>query len=186
MKKIKILDISNTKFITEPVACSYFQNRINEYVQIEDKIKSYYSYILLKELLNTKKIDLDKQDIIRSTSGKPEFVNKNLNLHFSISHSKNFVVVALSNKPIGIDIQALSKYNIKVAKRFFSPSENQSIKKTINKEQVFTKLWSKYESDLKLFGSLKELKSNTKKIYHKHKKLKDCNNYDYYLYISYQ
>ena len=183
MLKIKYIDNSTIKqFNANQLCCAYFSTRFNEYAQQQNKLNVCCEYILLKSLLKSINVDLDKQTIIKTSSGKPIF--DNLNIFFSISHSKNLVAVAISNTPIGIDIQAISPYNIKVAQKYFNTDELTTIEKSKNKDIQFTKYWTKYESILKLFGSRKEMLNCNVKVNTKFQTVKDSNNTKYSLCIS--
>lgn len=183
MLKIKYIDNSTIKqFNTNQIGCAYFSTRLNEYSQQQNKLNVYCEYVLLKNLLKSINIDLDKQTIIKTSSGKPIF--DNLKIFFNISHNKDLVAVAISSNPIGIDIQAISPYNAKVAQKYFNTDEFTAIEKSKNKDIQFTKYWTKYESMLKLFGSRKEMFNKNVKVNTKFKNVKDLNNTKYSLCIS--
>lgn len=183
MIKLKFIDNSTVNnYDVSQIGCAYFLNRYNEYKQIQNKINVYCEYILLKSLLKPMNIDLDKLDIIKTAQGKPIF--ENINLFFSISHSKNIVAVAISNRPIGIDIQTISPYNEKIARRYFNKTEFAAIEKSNHKDDLFTKYWTKYESQIKLFGSRKTMLENDKKSNSKFKTITDLNSTKYSLCIS--
>ena len=83
----------------------------------------------------------------KTASGKP--VLKNFpNIHFNLSHSEDIALCAISNTPVGIDVEYLDK-NIEylnISKRFFSPAE------IINNKLDFFKLWTQKEAYLKSQG----------------------------------
>lgn len=63
-------------------------------------------------------------------NGKPEFKRNSDRAgkplpYFNLSHSGKFVVCAVSDKPIGIDIEGGRKVFLKTAKRFFTGAEYQ-------------------------------------------------------------
>ena len=53
--------------------------------------------------------------------GKPYISGDNI--HYNISHSGDYVVCAVSNHEIGVDIQKVTGDHMKLAKRFFHPME---------------------------------------------------------------
>lgn len=95
-------------------------------------------------------------------AGKP-YLEKYNSIHFNISHSNNVVICAVSNTPIGIDIQYMKSLNIELfTKRFFSEQEQEKILKSKVQKHEFFKLWTKKESfikyaDLRIAGGLKTL-----------------------------
>lgn len=73
--------------------------------------KKLESHRLFEELLSQKLGKPVKySDIPRSQTGKPLPID---GVHFSISHSGRFLAIATSDKPIGIDIIDLEKYQNK-------------------------------------------------------------------------
>ena len=73
-------------------------------------------------------------------------------LCFNISHSGDFVVLALSDNEVGCDIQEIRNYNPRVAKRNYSEKETQLIEDSENKDESFIRLWALKESVLKFTG----------------------------------
>ena len=73
-------------------------------------------------------------------------------LFFNISHSADFVVLALSDEEVGCDIQEIRAYNPKVAKRHYCENETALIDKSDDKDGVFIRLWALKESILKFTG----------------------------------
>lgn len=107
---------------------------------------SISAYYLLSKLLEEYNVSLE--GLTFSESGKP-FLNNGL--YVSISHSGEYVCAAVSNKPIGIDIEEIRDFDLKIINRVFSKSEQKYIlKKNVN-ERFFT-LWTIKESIIKLEG----------------------------------
>lgn len=71
-------------------------------------------------------------------------------LHFSLSHSNGKVAVAVSDKPVGVDIESLSAFEKrraeKLAERIFCADEKAE------DDAELLKLWTKKESIYKCFG----------------------------------
>ncbi len=74
-------------------------------------------------------------------------------VHFSISHSKNIAVCAISDKPVGIDIEFVKDVNLNIAKRLFAPDELQYVfeKWDLSKRRFF-EIWTRKEAYVKLIG----------------------------------
>ncbi len=85
---------------------------------------------------------LDK--ILKNEYGKPYFEN---GPYFSVSHSKDFVAVAVSDMPVGIDIQFCDRTinTSGVEKRFFTAAERLSTKD-------FFEIWTAKEAIVKKDG----------------------------------
>lgn len=92
--------------------------------------------------------------IIIGENSRPQFQDPNLP-DFNISHSQNFVAVAVtSNGQVGIDIEVsrTRKNYLAVAKTFFSADENSWIHNQIDPLNAFWQLWTIKESALKLYA----------------------------------
>lgn len=75
---------------------------------------------------------------------------------FNASHSGSFVVVAFSNRPVGIDVEEIRKDRRAVAERFFTSHEIEDMKSSGTDEQqihYFFQLWTLKESYMKAIGS---------------------------------
>lgn|GEM_PF-434514 len=74
--------------------------------------------------------------------------------HFSLSHSKDYVMAAASLQEIGCDIQKIIPTDLSIAKRFFSESEYRTILALPESEQnvMFFRLWALKESFQKATG----------------------------------
>lgn len=102
-------------------------------------------YQILKNVLN-----LDNgQDFSYTSLGKPYVSGKQ---NFSISHSQDFLVIAVSNNAIGIDVQKVNNYNANLAKKVLNEDELKLIESSKNKAYQFAKLWTKKEAKTKLLG----------------------------------
>lgn len=91
---------------------------------------------------------VDAPVVLRTEKGKPYF--KDLPLKFSVSHSDGKVVVAVSDKEIGVDIQHVKPRSPAVAKRFFTFEECTYVGDDIAR---FYEIWTKKEAYGKWEGS---------------------------------
>lgn len=62
------------------------------------------------------RIPLSQQIIAYDPCGKP-YLRDYPNAHFNISHSGQYVVCAVADRPVGIDVQVIGKYRPDVATR---------------------------------------------------------------------
>ena len=75
-------------------------------------------------------------------------------LHFNISHSENFAVIAISRKKVGIDIEYLSedfKFT-NLLPDIFDDNERLIIQNAADKKNTFYTLWTRKESFVKALG----------------------------------
>ena len=108
--------------------------------------------LLLKNTLENLGINSFNIDIL--SSGKP--VLRDSELHFSISHAGGLCALALSDKPVGIDLQDTESVrkilNLNsFAKRFFSPDEYRVFTEEPTPEQL-CRIWTRKEALCKLLG----------------------------------
>ena len=86
--------------------------------------------------------------------GKPEIVD--FPMYFSLSHSGDYVLCAVSDREVGADIQKLQAADFsKLASRFFTEAEYQALEKCVDeaeRQKLFFRLWTKKEAYGKLTG----------------------------------
>jgi 4'-phosphopantetheinyl transferase len=112
-------------------------------------------------------VNPDDLNIALGKSGKP-FLQSHPTIHFNISHSGHWVVVAVSGSRVGIDVERVKKVNLGIAERFFSEREKDKLfaLPAAMQTDYFFDLWTLKESFLKAIGTglTKSLKSFTVEI----------------------
>lgn len=91
---------------------------------------------------------------LENENGKPFFANAQ-DIYFSISHSKDKLMVCFSDSEIGCDIEKISKANLDVAERFFNLNEYTELIREENeneRDELFCRLWTLKESFMKTVG----------------------------------
>lgn len=94
--------------------------------------------------------------IAYGSKGKPYILH--VPWHYNLSHSGDYVALAMSDTPVGIDIQQMRSYRDSMVKRFFSAEEtaayeNLSSQSTREQKLLFYTLWCRKEAYGKLLGS---------------------------------
>ncbi len=79
----------------------------------------------------------------READGKPYL--EGAPFFFNLSHSGGYVVCALSDSPVGVDIEKILPVSLKVMRRFFG--------RTILSPREQMRVWTRYESYGKMVGS---------------------------------
>ena len=74
-----------------------------------------------------------------------------LNKPFNVSHTGNYVACALSDEPVGIDIEQMRPSDQKIAERFFTLDERAYISAN-DSTASFYEIWTKKESRIKWEG----------------------------------
>ena len=86
-----------------------------------------------------------------SSRGKPYFENSPY--HFSISHTSRHAFCVLATVPVGIDAEELDRpVRLSLAKRVFSPQEQQRFAQAADPHRAFLSLWVLKEAAVKLTG----------------------------------
>lgn len=116
-----------------------------------DQRLSVAAYNLLWRALRTE-CGIDELPVFDySRQGKP-MLQGYPNIHFSLSHCHEAVACAVSDHPVGIDIETTEEYNIEVASQVMSDEEQQQIIAEKSPDMAFYRLWTMKESLYKLTG----------------------------------
>lgn len=86
--------------------------------------------------------------------GKPYFPDRP-DLQYNLSHSGTRVLCALSDAPIGCDVEKIASAQMRVAKRFFSPKETALLEAQEDpaaQKALFCRIWTLKESFMKATG----------------------------------
>lgn len=91
------------------------------------------------------------QSFAYEKKGKP-YLSGYPDIHFSISHSGDYVACAACRRPIGIDLQIIRPFSKRAALRICSEAELEALLKSEQKDSDFTKLWTQKEAAVKQTG----------------------------------
>lgn len=153
-------------YITE--ISSFSEKKQNEFFSFLDKEKraEYLSSsnenrkksILLSQGFAKEKIaeefSLDKKDIIFSVTqaGKP-YCKSHRDIYFSLSHSGNFLALAISDRDVGIDIEKIRNAKESLVSRVCCDNEKKMIFSDEYPDKKFTEIWTRKEAYLKALGT---------------------------------
>lgn len=148
--------------------------RINKFKSERRKLESLTGYFLLKDIL--KEEGYEDFKIIRNRNEKPKL---DIPLHYSLSHSNEYVVCVVSNLEVGIDIEEKTDKLLKIRRKTGEVS---------NDLETLTRSWTLKEAYLKYLGNvkipLKEIKITSKDPYileYKDKAYCEVINYENYV-----
>ena len=98
-------------------------------------------------------------EICRTKLGKPYFADSPL--HFSISHTKNYVFAAISENPIGIDAEELDRnIDLRLAEKLLSANEFTQFEKATDQRLALLRFWVLKEAAGKCTGEGMQLWPN--------------------------
>lgn len=103
-----------------------------------DQVRSLASSYLINSL--------SKEPLLFNDMGKPFYEN---GPYFNVSHSGRFIMMAVSNKEIGVDIEENTNKDMSALIRIFNEAEAKMIKEHAD----FYYLWCAKESLIKCIGS---------------------------------
>ena len=128
------------------------KQRLSAIKNQEYKNSSLSALLCLHELLTVSGEAQNDLSICRTPGGKPYFASRDL--FFSISHAKDTVAVALSDTPVGIDIEFIDGRRdiLSLSRRFFAPDEHNAISESNSPLDDFFALWTKKEALAKITG----------------------------------
>ena len=131
------------------------KKKTDKYTTQEDKNLSVGVGLLINKLC--KEYNIDVKDIIYDKHNKPIVLQHNL--YLSISHANKYAMVALSSKPIGVDIEVYSTSALEIADHFYTDDEKQYLNQFTNEKYLkkFFDMWSAKECMIKRDG-IKELR----------------------------
>lgn len=131
---------------------------------------SVCAYRLLQTALKREYGIDEKPHFSYGEHGKP-MLTDHPDIHFSLSHCREAVACAISQHPIGIDIERIRKYDRSLVEYTMNEEEQQQIADSPEPESAFTRLWTMKESLLKFEGTgirndLKSVLQNTTCHFH--------------------
>lgn len=158
MKKMyKLYFFNDFESVTDEILASFCsilpverQERIKRYRRQIDKKLSAVSYIILLYAL-AKDYGIKYPDISIGTYGKP-YLTDYPDIHFNISHCVKGCICAVSDVPIGVDIQEIRPYSSEITERVCSAEEMKIINNASDKACEFTRIWAMKESYVKMTG----------------------------------
>ena len=121
------------------------RKRIGRYRMHADKARCLVAGLLLRFVLGDK-----VANICTNAYGKPYLPGETI--EFNLSHSEDYVVIAVDDQPVGIDIEKVRKRPMAVAKRCCQEEELQWLSAQTDQSSAFYKLWTGKESIVKAVG----------------------------------
>lgn len=135
-----------------PLVCSQRREKALQFKFTFGQFACLKSYVMLKELLKEYYGIEDNPLFSYNEHEKPSLKDYS-QIQFNISHCHSAIAVAVSDKPIGIDIESIRKDNSNLISYTMNQTEVKQINASENPMQKFTEFWTMKEATLKLYGT---------------------------------
>lgn len=117
----------------------------------DDAARCVGAGLLLREALVREGLDPEGQEFRRGEYGKPFLPG---GPEFSLSHAGRYVALALSDDPVGVDIEA-ERCTMEIARHFFAPAEIRGAEAMTGEDRrrYLQRLWVAKEAFIKAIGT---------------------------------
>jgi 4'-phosphopantetheinyl transferase len=130
------------------------QERVKKLAKPGDAKRVLLADILVRSAVaNELKVSNKAIEFNANKYGKP-VLKRDCDLHFNVSHSEDWIVCAVDDEPIGIDIEKIRPVELEFAAQFFSEEEYKILmsKSLEDQQHFFFDLWTLKESYVKAVG----------------------------------
>ena len=119
-----------------------------------DRRRSVAAWLLLRQMLAERGLDADSLPVGENEFGKPAF-DPELGVHFSLSHAGERVMAAVSDRPVGCDVERIAPFDEAVARECLTDEELARIERASpgsDRDRAFIRLWVRKEAYVKALG----------------------------------
>lgn len=130
------------------------RTKIDRYKNDKDKFLSLGAGVLLELGLKSRGV---KNYCLEYGDRQKPYINSERSLFFNLSHSGNMVVLALSDKEVGVDVERNKKFNDSLVKYVFDEAEIELCDRLVSqggeeRDGIYPGFWTAKESVMKYFG----------------------------------
>ena len=128
--------------------------RVEKIEKLQDKNAKKLSaavYLLLVKSLRKLGVKTSRYEFKYNENGKPFL--EGCPLQFSLSHSGDFVAVAISDNSVGVDIQEIKDIDLDARKLIFNEEDEKFFQESEDKLDAFYSLWTIKEAVYKFDGT---------------------------------
>lgn len=119
-----------------------------------DRLLSTFAYILLLYALKCEgRLPGGKPAFVYNPYGKPYFLPEELrDVYFNLSHCSEGIVCSISDREVGVDIEAYVQNIEKIKDLVLHPNEREPVDNSEDSSALFTQLWTIKEAYTKMKG----------------------------------
>ncbi len=119
---------------------------------IDQKLSLYADVLVRCLACKALCVSNDALVFLQNPSGKP-YLRDYPDLQFNVSHTRNAIAIALSNREVGVDIERVGKVDWLIARRYFTTAEIDWIEAGgAEADERFYTVWTRKEAYLKWRG----------------------------------
>ncbi|ARO67317.1 Uncharacterized protein B5E39_5163 [Bacillus cereus] len=128
------------------------RSKLERYYHFKDAQRGLFSELLIRYIIRKKGYLGQEIHFEVNRYGKPSF-SKIPEFEFNISHSGEWIVCAVDQHPVGIDVELISAIDFDIAHQFFTTKECKYIfSSDEQKLSRFYEIWTLKESYIKAIG----------------------------------
>ena len=146
---IDLLENNDTYNKAYQIISKQRRDKVDKLKFINDKKLSILSEVLLKKALTDLNIDINFE-LTYNKYQKPYLYNNDI--YFNISHSVEYAICAISKDEVGCDIEYIKDIDMRIANKFFTNNEYNTIINSNNHLDTFYRIWTLKESFMKNLG----------------------------------
>ena len=136
----------------------FMQKEIVQFKHRQTAMHSLIGKLLLNYAIEKMNLNFALQDVKTTAKGRPYLTR---NIDFNIAHSGSWVVLAIAENRIGIDIEKHRIIEVDLFRKYFSDEEWNEIITSENPQPAFFDFWSVKESAIKCNGKGVEVLGKT-------------------------
>lgn len=132
-----------------PLITPYYREKYENYSYREEAVQELVSGYLLREYLGV----VHDEQITFQSNHKPFLTSGEA--FFNLSHSNEYVVLAMADGEVGVDIEKVRTCHEPTVKKWYSRQQREELNglKGILKDERFTQMWTEWEARLKWLGT---------------------------------
>ncbi len=113
------------------------------------KLQQLAAGMLLRHALQKEGMELMKVPVSKNEHGKPMIDG----IYFNLSHSDDYITAAVADCPVGIDVETKTDPELKITRRFYSPEEQDAVRRAADPQKEFRRIWTRKEAYVKCVGT---------------------------------
>ena len=116
------------------------------------------AYLLLCQALRDVYGISEQPSFIIGEHGKPELsfdsqqLTVNSQIFFNLSHCKNAIACVVADRPVGVDVESIGRYNESLARHVLNDQEFSLVQQASNPQLAFIRYWTQKEAIVKYTG----------------------------------